>query len=422
MNKGLTAKGFGARMRRHLTPFNIVEKLLTATSLGLVVATVGTKLAPILGLTGEVGTGVAIAAALTLDALWLGASIRADQAIRQRNWVGAIVMGAVTLAAIAASVAVLAILGHASVYASVPVVALAFSGLRIYSENAMADTITTKRIAERSAADRNKAALAASSARQRLAESTTGVILDTAEHIASLERDVALAKRLTKADIRMSKVRAQAQKKLAKAEEKHGVDARLFLTRGTAVPELEEGVSEAETIETGTTSDLRDQRDPDVSEAVTDAVERVEPEVSSTVTAKELLALGSGLVLVKTVDLRDSSGHTEEETDMGEAVTDDGKPTDQRDCDVTGVPDPSTYSLEELAQAEGVDVPVPGSPLNHDQVEVAMRFLRYQMQPPRSYRSARAEFKRMGFKASEEKLRLVWRHLEALAEKMAGAQ
>ena len=408
MNKGLMAKGFGACLRRHLTPFNIVEKALTATSLGLVIATVGTKLGPILGLTGDVGTGVAIAAALTLDALWLGASIKTDQAIRQRNWVGAAVMGAVTLAAIAASVAVLAVLGHASVYASVPVVALAFSGLRIYSENAMADALTTKRIAERSAADRNKAAMAASSARQRLAEATTGVVFDTAEHLAALERDVALAKRLTKADTRMAKVRAKAQKKLAKAEQKHGEDARLFLARSSVTPAVT-AVPEAEAIEADTAPDLRDYRDSGVTETVTDLVEEPE-EISSSVTAKELLALGSGLALVQVSDQRDYR-------DSGVTATELRAETEA----VTAAVDYSSYSLEELAHVAGVDVPVPGTPLNHDQVEVAMRFLRYRQEPPRSYRNARDEFKRMGFKAAEAKLRLVWRHLEAEAEEMSQA-
>lgn len=440
MSKALTRV---PRMRKHLTPFNVVEKLLTLTSLGLVVGTVGTKLGPILHLTGRPGTVVAVAVALTLDALWLGASIRTDQAIRQRNWLAASVMGAVTLLAIASSVAVLALLGHASVYASVPVVALAFSGLRIFSENAMADTATTKRIAERSAADRNKAAMASSSARQLLAGATTDVVLDTADHMASLGRDVALARQLTKADVRMAKERAKAQERLAKAEKKHGEQARLFLAR--RVTELPGGVTEHSPAP-------RPEHSPALT-SVTDVTEAVTVRLSelpvtedgipsaSPKTAEELLAMGYGTktvrfselpvtedgvpVLVSPSDLRDSAAAepvtAQDLLALGsELVT--IQVSDLRDSRDAGVTDDGEevnpwYSLDGLADLSGVERPVPGQALTEDQIEVVMRWIRYQV-APESYRQASVLVREMKFKASEKKMRLVWNHLEAIEKSM----
>jgi hypothetical protein len=73
-------------------------------------------------------------------------------------------------------------------------------------------------------------------------------------------------------------------------------------------------------------------------------------------------------------------------------------------------------TLQELADVAGVDLPRPGARLSDEQLAVVLRWLRYDMEPPRSYRQAQAEFRKRGFTAREERVRHAWAQIEAREE------
>ncbi len=75
------------------------------------------------------------------------------------------------------------------------------------------------------------------------------------------------------------------------------------------------------------------------------------------------------------------------------------RPDTSRDTGVT---------LADLAAVKGVPTPSPDEPLTDDQLGVVLRYLRYNEDPPRSYRQARKLFRRLGFIGSEERVRRVW--------------
>lgn len=64
--------------------------------------------------------------------------------------------------------------------------------------------------------------------------------------------------------------------------------------------------------------------------------------------------------------------------------------------------------LAELATVAGVPVPVPGGQLTDGQLGVVRRYLRYAEHPPLSYRQARADFRRIGYLGSEERILQAW--------------
>lgn len=89
---------------------------------------------------------------------------------------------------------------------------------------------------------------------------------------------------------------------------------------------------------------------------------------------------------------------------------------------VTPVPDEGTqgsdpktpvFTLAELSAVTGVTEPPRGEPLTDEQLTVVLRWLRYQDDPPLSYRQARVVFRALGFVAAEDRVRPAWRRLEA---------
>jgi hypothetical protein len=68
--------------------------------------------------------------------------------------------------------------------------------------------------------------------------------------------------------------------------------------------------------------------------------------------------------------------------------------------------------LSELAVAAGVPLPKPGAKLTDEQLSVVLRWLRYAMEPPRSYRQAQKDFRDAGFTAREERIRHAWAEIE----------
>lgn len=347
---------------RRLNLFALVEKLLTLAALALVAITVGGQLGHMLGLHGRLATVAAWSIALVYDALWIGALRMSEVAIRQRSRIGMAVMLGLTVAAIGVSTATLLVLGHAQVFAGVPAAAAVFMGLRIFSSNMLADSDTADRIAERSAAARNAYALAAADARQLRSEAVTDVVTETAEHLAGTDRQIARAKTLTKAQKKISKARAKAEKTLAEADRKHGKKAAAFMSR-------------------------------------------------------ELPAVGSHPVVTP-------EGHTPPELDGHtvvtqvipeiEAVTIPPVTVDESDTDDRPEPTPieGAPTLDELALAAGVSLPQPGVRLSDDQLAVVLRWLRYTMHPPRSYRQAQDAFRAAGFQAREERVRRIWGEIE----------
>lgn len=347
-----------------LDVFAVVEKLLTAASLALVAITVGGQLGDMLGLHGVAGTVVAWSIAIVFDALWIGSLRMSEVAIRQRSAVGMAVMLGLSAVAVGVSTTVLLLLGHAEVFAFVPVAAALFMGLRLFAGNVLADSDTSARIAEQSAADRNTRALAAAEARHLRSEATTNVLTETAGHLAEMERQIARADVLTRAQAEINKARAKAEKRLRDSEEKDGAAALAFAERDLALAAPRLAVT-------------ADGRTPGELAGHT-MVTQVTPEIAPVTTLPV----------------------TEDETDT---VKGDAQ-----------APAQDVMSLQELADVASVALPEPGVTLTDEQLAVVLRWLRYSMEPPRSYRQAQAEFRAAGFRAREERVRRIWGEIETL--------
>ncbi|MBC9728076.1 hypothetical protein [Streptomyces sp. TRM68367] len=378
---------------RAVNPFAAVERLLTLVSLGLVAATVGGHLGPLMGLHGPAGTVVGWSAALVFDALWIGALKLSETAIRQRSTRGTVVMLAVSVAAVAVSTGTLLVLGHAAVYAFTPVVALVFMVLRLFAENVLADAETTALIAAQSAADRNARALARARARHLRVDIETGVITETAEHLALMRRDIVRAEVLTEADAQVAKARAKAQKRLTDADQKHGQAARLYLDRGLSA-------------------------EPSRA-AVTGGAVTAHAEVVTQVTASSALPCAP----VVTVDDGGPEPVDGGPQTAGHEADDLADETDAHDAEAARDPAPidNPMTLEELAAVAGVDVPEPGITLTDEQITVVLRWLRYDMEPPRSFNQAREAYRKAGFKGAENRIRPLWALIEAAEAELSAA-
>lgn len=354
------------RLRR-LDLFAVVEKLLTLAALALVAITVGSQLGPILGLDGRLGHIAGWSIALVYDALWIGALRMSDAAIRQRSRLGMTVMLGLSLAALGVSTGTLLVLGHAKVFAFVPLAAAAFMGLRLFAGNVLADHTTATQIAAQSAADRNTRALAAADARHLRAAAVTDVVTETAGHLGEMERQIARAETLTLAEARIAKARAKAEERLQKADKEHGEKAAAFATRTLtlAVPTPDTAVSAAVT--------APDTDRPAIAPATA-------PETTPDTTVP----------------------HPVTPTDM-QANTATSTATDTADT-----PPAQPVTLAELAAVAGVSTPVPGEPLTDAQLDVVLRHLRYTDDPPGSYRHAQKGFRDRGFVGSDERLRRAW--------------
>ena len=342
---------------RHLDVFWIIEKLLTLASLTLVAITVGGQLGEMLGLHGRVGTAVAWSIAIAFDTLWIGSLRMSEVAIRQRSTVGMIVMLGLSAVAVGLSSTILLMLGHAKVFAFVPVAAALFMGLRLFAGNVLADAATAAQIAEQSAEDRNARAIAAADARHLRSEATTDVYAETAGHLGEMQRQIARADALTKAQARINRARSKAEGRLTKSDDKHGEKAAAFAKRN-----LSEALVSHPAVTAGGVTGVTQ---------VKAEIEPVTPEPA-------------------TVDEPDTVTGSKQ-------VRAEGAPT-----------------LAELAAVAGVPVPKPGVTLDDEQIEVVLRWLRYDMDPPRSYRDARKAYRDdHGFIGGEHRVRRIWGEIEA---------
>lgn len=82
-------------------------------------------------------------------------------------------------------------------------------------------------------------------------------------------------------------------------------------------------------------------------------------------------------------------------------VTQASDPTD----DEPEQPGTPTVTLADLAAVASVPVPEPGMPLTDEQLDLVLRWLRYQTDPPLSYRQARNAFRIAGFIGAEDRVR-----------------
>ncbi|MCX4849828.1 hypothetical protein [Streptomyces sp. NBC_00893] len=347
---------------RRVDSFAIVEKLLTLASLALVAITVGGQLGEMIGVHGKVGMVVGWSIAIVYDALWIGALRMSEIAIRQRSKVGMAVMLGLSVVAVGVSATILLILGHAKVFAFVPVAAALFMGLRLFAGNVLADAGTAALIAEQSAADRNARALAAADARHLRSEATTDVLAETAGHLGEVQRQTARADVLTRAQAEINKARAEAEKRLQESEKEHGAAALAFAQRDLILTVSRPAV----TVGGDTPAELEGHT------VVTQATPEIEPVTLPPVTADE----------------------TDTVEDGEQAPVEGG------------------MTLQELADIEGVELPKPGVTLSDEQLAVVLRWLRYGMDPPRSYRQGQKDFRDAGFKAREERVRNTWAEIE----------
>lgn len=344
-----------ARIRR-LNVFATVETLLTLAALTLVAATVGSHLGPMLGLTGTPGHIAGWSIALVYDALWIGALRMSEAAIRQRSRIGMAVMLGLSSTAVGVSTGTLLILGHAKVFAFVPLAAALFMGLRIFAAHVLADDDTATTIAAQDAADRRARALARADARHLRTTAVTDVVTETADHLGEMARQIARAETLTKAEEKISKARAKAEERLRKADKTHGELATAFTARTLTL--------------------------------------------TVTPTGTPALPTGTGRPALTP----NTAENTGPDTTGGTADTDpDTQVNDRTDREPA-----HPVTLADLAAVTGVPTPVPGEPLTDGQLDVVLRHLRYTDDPPRSYRQARDDFRTRGFVGSEERVRRVW--------------
>jgi hypothetical protein len=348
---------------KDINPFAVVEAAITLASLVLVGLVVGRQLGPMTGLTAEWAPLITWPVALIFDVLWIGALRMAADAIRQRNGVATAVLGTVAVAAVAASTLILWRMGHMSVFSLMPAGTLAFMGLRLYTENTLADGETREVIAAASLRVRNDRALAASAARDMAADAETEVMTDTAVHLAALRRDEAMAKTYTKADISMTRTRARMAGRLDKAHAKHGEAAARYAElraahRPVAIEPPPAPWADAPVAEIAT-------QVSELDEAFADALELV----------------GGGELTV---------------------------------ADIA-----SSLDLAGVCAIHEVPVPQPGESLEDGQVTAILTWLRYSQTPPASFRQALKAFRAAGYKATDKTLQTLWRALEAPAETAA---
>ena len=348
---------------RRLNLFAIVETLLTLAALTLVAVTVGSQLGPLLGLTGRAGLIAGWSIALVYDALWIGSLRMSEAAIRQRSRLGMAVMLGLSAAAVTVSTGTLLVLGHARVFAFVPLAAALFMGLRIFAFHVLADDDTATAIAAQDAADRRARALARADARHLRTTAVTDVVTETAGHLGEMARHIARAETLTKAEQRIAKARAKAEERLRAADKTHGELAAAFTARPLTLAVTTPGTP---VLPTGTG---RPALAPNTTEATA-------PDATD------------GTADTDT----DTQASTHTDTATGTADTPPAHPV----------------TLTDLATVAGVPTPVPGEPLTDAQLDVVLRHLRYTDDPPRSYRHARKEFRDAGFVGSEERVRRVW--------------
>jgi TolA-binding protein len=86
-------------------------------------------------------------------------------------------------------------------------------------------------------------------------------------------------------------------------------------------------------------------------------------------------------------------------------------PVTQVSAGISAVPSRETtrtVTLDEVAAVTGVPVPVPGEQLTDDQLSVVLRYLRYSVDPPMSYRQAVRAFRQAGYVGSEQRVRHEW--------------
>ncbi|MFD9276882.1 hypothetical protein ACFWD7_06265 [Streptomyces mirabilis] len=351
---------------RRLDVFAVIEKLLTLASLALVAITVGGQLGEMIGVHGTVGTAVAWSIAIVYDALWIGALRMSEIAIRQRSKVGMAVMLGLSAGAVGVSSTILLMLGHAKVFAFVPVAAALFMGLRLFAGNVLADATTAALIAKQSAADRNARALAAADARHLQSDATTDVLTETAGHLAEMERQIARSEVLTKAQARINKARSSAEGRLKESEKKHGAAALAFTKRDLILTVSRPAV----TVGGDTPPELEGHT----------VVTQATPEIA-TVTNTPV-------------------------TEAPETIPEPSPEAREQ------APIENPMELSELADAAGVPLPKPGARLSDEQLDVVLRWLRYDMDPPRSYRQAQDDFRGRGFKAREERIRHAWAEIE----------
>lgn len=348
------------RWVRNINPFAVIEGVLTAASVALVTATVGSSLGEHLGVTGHAGLALGWAIALVFDVLWVSSLKMAVTAIRQRSIIGMVVMLSVAIASVGASVAALFILGHAAAYAFTPVAVLVFMGLRLFSEHTLADAATARQIAKASADARNAAALARSDAATLASAATTDLILETADHLAAIRKDVVRIGMLTDADTKISKARAKAMKKLESAHEKHGAAAARYQAQ-LALP-----------VSSVTETVRDDTQVTEVSDAPALPVQRDVTDEEYGVT--ELDVMLDGLDDVAAIEM--------------------------------------VETLADMASVAGEDVPEPGDTLTDGQIEVVLRWIRWMKTPPLDYRPAAAIYRKEGFKGAEGRLRAAWAAIE----------
>ncbi|WP_318205365.1 hypothetical protein [Streptomyces sp. SCL15-4] len=356
-------RGYLAR----LDVFAVVEKLLTLAALALVAVTVGGQLGPMLGLHGTLGQIAGWSIALVYDALWIGSLRMSEVAIRQRSRIGMAVMLGLSLAALGVSTGTLLVLGHAKVFAFVPVAAAAFMALRLFATHCLADHATADQIAEQSAADRTARALAAADARHIRSAAITDVVTETAGHLGEMARQIARAETLTAAEKRISKVRAKAEQRLRKSDESHGELAAAFAGRPLTLAVSAPGTPALPAV-------------PDRPGTAPEPAEEPTPKPAP------------------------DTAETQPVPGTDTQVSAPTGPTP----DTAETPAVHPVTLADLAAVSGVPTPVPGEQLSDEQLDVVLRHLRYADDPPRSYRQALREFRDAGWVGSEERVRRVW--------------
>jgi hypothetical protein len=226
---------------RNVDPLHVVEAVVTVAALTAVAVKVGPVVGVQLGASGPWELPAGLLIALAMDLVWLGCMRKFHHGLRQRDTKGAVVMGAASVLAVAASTLLMIRLGHAESLAYLPGAALVATAIRVYADERFADRVTVDAIADRTATDRNAMAEADAEARHIAAEADADARKQVArEHAASLAA-LAVAEQRAAGQVALDERLAALEAELTASDEQHGKAVKAFrkrALRGTVTAEL----------------------------------------------------------------------------------------------------------------------------------------------------------------------------------------
>jgi hypothetical protein len=228
---------------------------------------------------------------------------------------------------------------------------------------------------------------------RRIVVRTTGVDMEAQRRNAATMQRLAY-QRARAANHPDARVKERAQRKAWRLARKVGVDDTALGVQLVAV--------QRERMTEGADAALAAMFTPAVTpgrDAIESVTETVPTAVTESVTEGETPPLRGQLVTP------DAGTATEPVTQVSPGV--DAEPAH---------PVTPTVTLADLAAVAGVTTPVPADRMTDPQLMLVLRYLRYQEDPPLSYRQAVGAFREQGYVGSEQRVRKAWGELMSQEE------